>query len=226
MTSTSQITVTGEDYLEAILRLVNEKGAARVRDIASVLSVHKSTVSASLKSLSERGFVNYSPYEITTLTPQGREIAEDVTRRHEIVRDFFVEVLAVEDGVANANACRAEHILDADVLDRLATFARFIQDCPTAREQCLKQFRAYYRRRAKASGGVCLDQLRPGQKGKIARVAGAATVRRRMAAIGVVRGAPVEVVDSPQLGESIELKLNGRPLALQKREAADIHVEI
>ena len=149
MKNSSSISSSGEDCLEAICRLVDEKGAARVRDIAAALSVHKSTVSTSLKSLSEKGLVNYSPYEITTLTPQGREIAEDVVRRHEIIRDFFVQVLALDRDVADANACRAEHILDAEVLERLAGFARFVGDCPSARRRCLKKFHTYYDRQSK-----------------------------------------------------------------------------
>ncbi len=155
MTSSPPISTTGEDYLETIFRLVDEKGVARVRDIAAALSVHKSTVSSSLKGLSEKGLVNYSPYEITTLTPQGREIAEDVVRRHAIIRDFFVQVLALGGDLADANACRAEHILDAEVLERLASFARFVSECPNAHLHCLKSFRTYYNRRAKqASQGA------------------------------------------------------------------------
>ncbi|MGW8256894.1 MAG: metal-dependent transcriptional regulator, partial [Thermoguttaceae bacterium] len=143
---------------------VDEKGTARVRDIAAALSVHKSTVSSSLKSLSEKGLVNYSPYEITTLTPQGREIAEDVVRRHQIIRDFFVQVLAMEGDLADANACRAEHILDAEVLERLAGFARFVSECPNSRQHCLKRFHSYYKQRAKQTSRVSLDQLKCDQK--------------------------------------------------------------
>ena len=85
--------------------------------------------------------VNYSPYEITTLTPQGREIAEDVLKRHQIIRDFFVQVLALDSDVADANACRAEHVLDAEVLQRLARFARSVGRCPSAGRNCLRGFK-------------------------------------------------------------------------------------
>jgi DtxR family Mn-dependent transcriptional regulator len=220
------ISTTGEDYLEAIFRLVDEKGVARVRDIAAALSVHKSTVSTSLKSLSEKGLVNYSPYEITTLTPQGREIAEDVVRRHEIIRDFFVQILALEHDVADANACRAEHILDAEVLERLAGFAKFVGDCPSARQHCLKKFQTYYDRRSKKATCVRLDQLKCGQKGTVARVGGAGALRRRIVDMGVVRGTPIEVVKVAPLGDPMELKVKGYHLSLRKQEAAAIDVEL
>jgi len=142
MQETSPVGSAGENYLEAIFQLASRKGAARVRDIAAALSVHKSTVSASLKTLAEKGLVNYSPYEMATLTPQGREIAEDVARRHEIVRDFFVRVLALDSQQADANACRVEHVLDAEVFERLADFARSVGQCPHVRRHCLKNMQS------------------------------------------------------------------------------------
>jgi len=143
MTSPRQpLTTTMEDYLEAIAWLIDDKGVARVRDIAASLDVHKSTVTAALRSLAEKELVNYSAYEAATLTPEGRRLAEDVIRRHEIVRKFFIEVLALDDEVADANACRMEHVLDAAVLDRLAHFAEAVRACPSAEKLCLKQFKA------------------------------------------------------------------------------------
>lgn len=135
------VSTNTEDYLEAISQLISEKGAARVRDIAAALGVHKSTVSATLKSLAEKGLVNYSRYEMTTLTSLGREIAEDVSRRHKVIGRFLAEILGVDDTAAQANACRMEHILDADVLDRFAWLLDFADD--DAENDWLRQFRQY-----------------------------------------------------------------------------------
>ena len=226
MSSSPLISTTREDYLEAIFRLVAEKGVARVRDIAAALSVHKSSVSSSLKSLSEKGLVNYSPYEITTLTPRGREIAQDVVRRHEIIREFFVRVLALDGDLADANACRAEHVLDAEVLKRLACFGRFVSECPSAHQHCLKRFQKYFNRRSKQASQVRLDQLKCGQKGTVTRIGVAGPLRRRIVDMGVVRGTPIEVVKVAPLGDPIELKVKGYHLSLRKEEAAVVNVEL
>jgi DtxR family transcriptional regulator, Mn-dependent transcriptional regulator len=143
-----------EDYLEAIARLVGEKGAARARDIAAALTVHKSTVTAALQSLAKKDLVNYVAYEAATLTPAGRKIADDVIRRHEIVRGFFMQILAVDEATADANACRMEHVLDAEVLDRLACFAEFIKSCPSANQRCLKRFQDYFQESSKGQGSA------------------------------------------------------------------------
>jgi DtxR family transcriptional regulator, Mn-dependent transcriptional regulator len=139
------VSTTMEDYLEAIAWLIEANGVARVRDIAAALSVHKSTVTAALKNLAEKKLLNYSAYEAATLTTDGKKIAEDVIRRHKIVREFFKEVLALEHGIADTNACRIEHVLDAEVLDRLASFAESVKNCHSSRKRCLKQFQVFFR---------------------------------------------------------------------------------
>lgn len=143
MADKSSLSMKLEDYLEAIYWLVEENQVARARDIATALSVHKSTVTSALRSLSRKGFVNYSAYEAATLTPKGRVAAEDVVRRHEIIRGFFIQVLALDEKLADANACRMEHVLDPEVLERLAAFANFVSGCPDTRKECLGGFKKY-----------------------------------------------------------------------------------
>ena len=118
------LTPAKEDYLEAILRLVREGSVARSRDIAKHLGVHKSTVTAALKSLGEAGLIHYAPYEAITLTAAGEKLAEDVFRRHEALRAFFVDVLRVAPDVAEAAACGMEHAVPKEVIEKMADFAR------------------------------------------------------------------------------------------------------
>ena len=73
---------------------------------------------------------------------------------------------------------------------------------------------------------VMLDKMKPGQRGKIARVGGAGAVSRRLVDMGVVRGTTVEVIKVAPLGDPIEVKLKGYNLSLRKEEAAGIKVEM
>ena len=129
-----------EDYLEAIYRLDREKGAARVRDIASTLSVHKSTVTAAMRSLGEKELVNYSPYELTTLTERGKKVAREIEKRHEVLARFLTEVLSVDGEIAEANACRLEHAIDPEVLEKLLRFIEFVERCPRGGAEWLRSF--------------------------------------------------------------------------------------
>jgi len=236
MTDPRAVSATTEDYLEAIFRLIAEKGAARVRDIAEALSVHKSTVSATLKGLAEKGLVNYSRYEITTLTTLGEKIAQDVHWRHEVIGQFLTEVLGVDQQVADENACRMEHVVDPEVMERFSLLVDFAKH--TTANDWIRQFQQYAivvprtRKRRKgqsaksAARTSTLDQLKPGAKSKIVRIGATGPIGRRIADMGMVRGATVEVVKVAPLGDPIEVKVKGYNLSLRKDEAATISVEL
>ena len=119
-----------EDYLEAIYLIVDQKRAARAKDIAAHLGVNGSSVTAALHSLSEKGLVNYAPYDIVTLTSEGERLAAGIARRHTVLRDFFVQVLGIDAQTAEQSACRMEHAVSQEILSRLAEFVDFIHVCP------------------------------------------------------------------------------------------------
>jgi DtxR family Mn-dependent transcriptional regulator len=131
----SELTAQSEDYLEAIFDLGADTGAARPGDIAGRLGVHKSTVTGALHSLAEKGLVNYAPYEAASLTAEGERLARAVARRHEAVARFLGGVLQFDDHTAQANACRIEHAVDPQVIDRLLRFVDFLEGCPRFHEQ-------------------------------------------------------------------------------------------
>jgi len=119
-----------EDYLEAIFHIVAEKGAARAKDIAKRLKVNHSSVTGALKALSGKELVNYAPYDVVTLTPRGKDVAEDVIRRHEVLKEFFTKVLAVDEAVAEEGACGMEHSVPRTILERLTRYIEYVDACP------------------------------------------------------------------------------------------------
>ncbi len=120
-----QLTRRLEDYLEAVLALVRQRGAARVSDIAAATGVSKPSVTASLRKLARRGLVHYDPYQFVTLTPRGKSAARRVQHKHDAIQGFLTEVLCIDEGIARDNACRMEHVMDDAVLSRLGLLARF-----------------------------------------------------------------------------------------------------
>ena len=146
-----------EDYLEALLRLQEAQGVARVSELAAALGVHKSTVTATLKMLAARGLVVHSRYSSARLTPEGAAAAARVGARHVLIRGYLSRMLLVDPEVADANACRMEHILDAAVIARLEDAARFAVARPRAVANWRRDFRAFMarsrRRAARGAGG-------------------------------------------------------------------------
>jgi len=140
-----------EDYLEAIYHVVLAKQAARATDIRDRMGVNRSSVTGALRALAERGLVNYAPYDLVTLTDSGQATAERVVRRHRVLRDFLVKVLAVDDEIAETAACGMEHHIGKVVVERLGCLAEFLESgAKTNREDWLTKFQAFCRKREAA----------------------------------------------------------------------------
>lgn len=130
MKKKEQLSESLEDYLEIILALEKVNKVARTKDIAEKMGVQRSTVTGTLKSLSEKGMINYEPYSFITLTKKGAKIAKDVTRRHTILKDFLYRVLQLDDKNADNTACRMEHAMDKKSFERFVQFIDFLDTCP------------------------------------------------------------------------------------------------
>jgi DtxR family Mn-dependent transcriptional regulator len=115
-----------EDYLEIILSLEKQNKVARVKDIAEEMGVLRGSVTSAMKKLGENDLINYEPYSFITLTPKGAAIAREVTRRHEVIKDFLINVLQIDPEKAETNACRMEHVMDKTSIDRLVQFIKYI----------------------------------------------------------------------------------------------------
>lgn len=116
------LSASQEDYLEAIHCLERTYGAARSRDIAARLSVTRASVTGALRQLQQDGLVHYGPYSRVSLTGTGAAIAENVIRRHAVLRDFLFRVLGLSAGSADRFACAIEHAIDDEVRRRLESF--------------------------------------------------------------------------------------------------------
>lgn len=119
-----ELTANMEDYLEAIMALQVEQKVARVRDIARRLNVKMPSVTGAVKNLAEKGLVNYERYSFVTLTPKGRVIAEEISRRHRIIYDFLTGILGVGSETAEQDACRIEHAVSPETVARLINFMK------------------------------------------------------------------------------------------------------
>lgn len=142
-----------EDYIEAIFHIIVANKVARGKEIASRLNVSRASVTEALRALSKRGLINYAPYEVITLTANGRRAAQDVIRRHDILKDFFVKVLAIDDGLAEEGACRIEHAAPPEIIDRLTSFVSFVEGFPQGGSDFIREF-AEFCKKTKPNQGV------------------------------------------------------------------------
>src|SRR5215813_9744083 len=79
---------SAEDYLERIHELIEQKGYARVVDIASSLKVKQASVTSMVQKLAEAGYLEYEKYRGLVLTDKGREVARKIQNRHATLSRF------------------------------------------------------------------------------------------------------------------------------------------
>jgi DtxR family Mn-dependent transcriptional regulator len=127
--SLGELSETMQMYIKTVHDIEGSKGAARVTDIATALEVKKASVTSALRNLSTRGLVNYTPYDVITLTDSGRRIAEELDRRYQALHDFFVTVLGIDPETADKDACSLEHHVSETLHQRLVGFIEYYQTC-------------------------------------------------------------------------------------------------
>ena len=114
---------SAEDYLETILVLQEQSGQVRSIDIVNRLGYSKPSVSIAMKKLRESGYISMSPDGLITLNERGLEIARQVYSRHKVITKLFV-LMGVSEEVAAEDACRVEHDLSPETVERIRDFVR------------------------------------------------------------------------------------------------------
>ena len=110
-----------EDYLEAIYMCVVADRPAQVSDVAHQLNVKMPSVVKAIRELKRLGLVTQEPYAAIELTAKGRRLAKMVLGRHTLLCSFL-QKLGVSAKTADVDACRMEHILSAETLDKIRIF--------------------------------------------------------------------------------------------------------
>ncbi|OIJ16049.1 manganese transport transcriptional regulator [Anaerobacillus arseniciselenatis] len=119
-----------EDYLERIYLLIEDKGYARVSDIAEALEVHPSSVTKMVQKLDQTEYVIYEKYRGFVLTPKGKKVGKRLVFRHDLLEEFMRII-----GVSNENIYEdvegIEHHLSWDAIDRIGDVVQFFEEDKT-----------------------------------------------------------------------------------------------
>ena len=118
-----------EDYLERILDLINSKGYARVVDIATSLKISQASVTNMVQRLDADGLLKYEKYRGLALTTAGETLARNITRRHQLLTDFF-KLLGLDDNVIYHDVEGMEHHISAPTLRAIKLLTRRLRRRP------------------------------------------------------------------------------------------------
>lgn len=114
---------SAENYLETILILSKQLPVVRSVDIANELGFKKSSVSVAMKNLREKEHITVDKSGFITLTPSGREIAEMIYERHEMISSWLIR-LGVPKETAVEDACKIEHVISKESFEAIREFIK------------------------------------------------------------------------------------------------------
>ena len=109
---------SAENYLETILILSKSHPVVRSVDVAEHLGFRKSSVSVAMKNLREKGHITVTKEGYIYLTESGREIADMIYERHELLTSWLTR-LGVNVEIASEDACRMEHVISRESFEAI-----------------------------------------------------------------------------------------------------------
>ncbi|KGR86089.1 transcriptional regulator MntR [Lysinibacillus odysseyi] len=118
-----------EDHIEQIYLLIENKGYARVSDIAEALSVLPSSVTKMVQKLDKDGYLVYEKYRGLTLTPKGVKLGKRLVQRHELLEQFL-RLIGVEEDRIYQDVEGIEHHLSWNSIDRIADLVQLMEEQP------------------------------------------------------------------------------------------------
>lgn len=113
---------SAENYLETILMLSKKLPVVRSVDIANELGYKKSSVSIAMKNLREKQHITVTDAGFIYLTDSGKEIAEMIYERHELLSSWLTR-LGVPEGIATEDACKIEHVISKESFEAIKKVA-------------------------------------------------------------------------------------------------------
>jgi Mn-dependent DtxR family transcriptional regulator len=116
-----------EDYIEQIYILIEDKGYARVSDIAENLSVHPSSVTKMVQKLDKDEYLIYEKYRGLSLTMKGKKIGQRLVYRHELLEQFL-RVIGVKEEHIYEDVEGIEHHLSWESIDRIVDLVQYFEE--------------------------------------------------------------------------------------------------
>lgn len=206
------LTSSVENYLKTIYSLQQYTGWANTSAIANSMDVAYPSVTMMLKRLAamEPPLITYIPYEGAQLSAAGERQALEVIRVHRLIETFLVQTLGYTWDEVHEDADRLEHASSPRLIERIAAFLGDPARDPHGED--IPDRDGYIPRRNE----LPLTDLKPGQSGKITRVAADnAEILRYLEEIGLRLDVTIEVVEKAPFTGPLTVR-NPQPGSLER----------
>ena len=126
----SKTTPAVEDYLTTIYALAEEAAPVIAARIADEAGVSPATMVATLRRLEREGYIKLERRKEIHLTTAGKQVAEQILRRHYLIERFLTDLLGLDWVKAHQEAHRLEHSVSQEGEERLAKLLNQPTTCP------------------------------------------------------------------------------------------------
>ena len=126
-----------EDYIEQIYILMDQKGYARVSDIAENLQVHPSSVTKMVQKLDKDEYLKYEKYRGLILTDKGEKVGKRLVYRHKLLEDFL-RIIGVEEENIYQDVEGIEHHMSWNSIERIGNLVQYFQEDNDRKEALIK----------------------------------------------------------------------------------------
>jgi DtxR family Mn-dependent transcriptional regulator len=232
-----KITPKIEDYLETIYRLSMEMDTVGVSDVAKARGVSVPTARTAVNRLQEYGFLHQKHYGKIILHESGWKKGKEIFRFHKTLKRFLRDFLLVDKKTAEKEACKMEHGLSHETLERLVLFLQVLEKSEEFEPGCLSAYKETlkkvdFSRPSNGDSGthqepktMTILDLQPGQSGTITKIGGTGRLRHRILDLGLHIGEKIAMVKTAPLKDPVEFALNGNDIILRRAEAELIQIK-
>jgi DtxR family transcriptional regulator, Mn-dependent transcriptional regulator len=126
----NNITHSAAHHLIAIQDLKEQRGYARVTDVARHLNITTGSASTNLKGLKSKGLIIEDENRFLSLSEEGNSLAQAVMMRKRVIYQFLKDVLKVSEHQAEIDACKTEHLISVETAKKLQAFNTFYKNSP------------------------------------------------------------------------------------------------
>lgn len=156
------ITKSQEEYLKTVYILESINGEVHVTDIAKRLEISKPSVTRTIKKLSKLKLLNYEAYKSITLTENGKNIAKEIIKKQDTIKNFLYEILDVDEDLAQREASNMRHFLSPKTIkkieehvDKLLNLGGSKCKCSENSDECKKCIKYQIRKKIQSGRNLC-----------------------------------------------------------------------
>ncbi len=208
-----------EDYVKAIFSLTAEHEPASTSDLAHRLGVTAGSVSTMIKRMDAAGLVEHVPYRGVHLSPEGRQLALGVIRRHRLLELFLATTLDIPWEDVDRYADALEHAASDELIDRIAEKLGDPAADPHGDPIPSRDLELHERRTQR------LADLDPGDRATIVRVSDSdPEMLRYLTAQGIAIGDRLQLIRRQPFDGPVEIRIGQRTHSLGLTLVRAIHV--